>query len=203
VRQEAQPVKTFSIGAPSCVELEIDDGPEPVIVELRLPLPPSKNDYWRSAPGRGLVLTHAALAYKAAIAMQAARERWRALTGPISILRCEVHLPGGGDLSNRLMALEDALNCHAWLDDAQIGSYDRLVRIEHSHTPGVLLVLKGERLATADELRAYRAKKALTNQKRKASVAKTRKKKNAEKVDSLRNRLLQRAQAAHYPAVKR
>ncbi|WNZ64194.1 hypothetical protein QEG98_11265 [Myxococcus sp. MxC21-1] len=56
-------------------------------VRLVLPYPPSANDYWRPAKGRGLVPSDEAKAYKARVAQVAALARVQPLHGPVRLRR--------------------------------------------------------------------------------------------------------------------
>ena len=90
----------------------------------RLPLPPSVNYGLRRTMTARLSASRVKRRYSLAV-LAALREQvgtWEPLTGRVS-LSVELHMArrGGGDLSNRVKALEDALTvCRVWLDDSQV-----------------------------------------------------------------------------------
>lgn len=97
------------------------DQPE---VALRLPLPPSANDYWEigwHAKKPCLILSKKARGYKTGVAMLH-RGVVRALEGRVA-LELVVHFPKSSrsDVSNRIKVLEDALQGVAYANDRQVG----------------------------------------------------------------------------------
>lgn len=112
---------------------------------LRLPLPPSANDYWtigrRRKKGRRrknacLVLTKEARRYKASVLLRGKIAGAKPVSGPVE-LRLVVHFRDRrSDLSNRIKVLEDALQGVSYLNDKQV---HRLVaeRGEDCETPFV------------------------------------------------------------------
>ena len=95
-----------------------------VTLTARLPLPPTVNYGLRRGISARLSASRAKRRYSLAV-LAALREQvgtWEPFTGPVS-LTVSLHMArrGGGDLSNRLKALEDALTtARVWLDDAQV-----------------------------------------------------------------------------------
>lgn len=118
--------------------IETSAGP----VNVRLPLPPSANRYWKPVLRRKgsrvwaeLVLSPEARRYKNGVQVQW-RNRVRPISGPVE-LRLEVHFANGrSDLSNRVKVLEDALNGIAYFDDRQVQEL-HVVRGENADEPFV------------------------------------------------------------------
>lgn len=142
-----------------------------MIRTLTLPYPPSANRYWRSAPGKGLVPSAEATAYK--------RELGRVATGlqpfrgPVRV-RLVVYRPRrSGDLDNCLKLLFDALAFIAWLDDDQV-EHITADRGDDPANPRVELTIEGGAVATPAEVAAARAKKREAARKRKATRARNR-----------------------------
>ncbi|QQR46560.1 RusA family crossover junction endodeoxyribonuclease [Myxococcus xanthus] len=131
----------------------------PAEVRLVLPFPPSTNEYWRAARGRGMVPSHKAEAYKARVARAATLARAQPLHGPVRLFVTVYRPRRVGDLDNYLKVLNDALNGLAWLDDEQV------VRLEASReddatSPRVEVHATAERHASREEVDAHRKAKA-------------------------------------------
>ncbi len=134
------------------------------VLRLTLPYPPSANEYWVPAPGRGLVPSKTSLVYKATVRRLCAGVR--PLFGDV-VLSGVVYRPRAvGDLGNRLKVLEDALQGVAYLDDDQVCEYRSLRRDLDRENPRVELQFEGERECTlaevADALRARSERTAKT-----------------------------------------
>lgn len=123
---------------------------------LTLPFPPSANEYWRSAPGRGPVPSKAAMQYKAQVAQHAASRGFLPLVGPVTVCITAYRPRRTGDLDNVLKVLHDALNEVAWLDDDQVVRLEA-TRADDAANPRVELTATATRFATREEAQAHRA----------------------------------------------
>lgn len=135
-------------------------------LKLILPFPPSANRYWRSAPGKGLVPSAEAEAYKQLVARTAPRNV--ALFGDVRVVLNVFRPRRTGDLDNCQKVLFDALRGIAFLDDAQVKAIIA-ERFDDPGDPRVELVLKGERFATTSEIDEHARKVAETKRKRRAT----------------------------------
>lgn len=105
------------------------------IYVFTLPLPPSVNHMYRRGR-RGTYLSDAARAWKHAAHIAALEIFPEPLTGEIVVV-WDFYMPDGrSDASNRIKALEDALQGAAYLNDRQIvsGTYNKL---RDKHNPRV------------------------------------------------------------------
>ncbi len=102
-------------------------------MKARLPMPPSANRYWRSYNARRSPVRSAeAREYLRTVGHLLAA--WRPLSGRVAVSLVVTGLRANADLDNRIKILLDALEGHAWVDDAQVWSI-RAERAEGS--PGV------------------------------------------------------------------
>jgi crossover junction endodeoxyribonuclease RusA len=95
-----------------------------------LPFPPSLNTYWRSVPGKGVLISEKGRQYRSAVQALAASQNWP----KFGEARLSVHIEAWApdkrrrDLDNMLKAALDALtHCGVWNDDSQIDDL-RIVR---------------------------------------------------------------------------
>jgi crossover junction endodeoxyribonuclease RusA len=114
-----------------CLQRNLFERHDSVVVALRFPLAPSVNHYWRSwvRPGSTRVMTHVSnegQAYKAAV-KAAWFTRWKGwppepLAGRIRLLITVGYFDRRSiDLDNRVKPLQDALTeCGVWIDDDQV-----------------------------------------------------------------------------------
>lgn len=123
---------------------------------LTLPFPPSANEYWKPAPGRGPVPSTEAKRYKAAVAKLAAAHGLLPLAGPVSVTLTAYRPRRSGDLDNMLKVMNDALNEVAWLDDDQV-VHISATRADDAANPRVELHATAERFATREEAEAHKA----------------------------------------------
>lgn len=136
---------------------------------ISLPYPPSANDYWVYVRGR-VVPSKTAAAYKMLVARLAAG--MMPLVGEV-VGEFVLYRPRkAGDLGNRLKVVEDALQGHAYLDDAQISEYRVFKRLEDPDNPRVELVYEGMRFATRQEVEEQQYKRAKSAAQRRASFNK-------------------------------
>lgn len=144
------------------------------LVSLRLPLPPSANRYWRSAPGRGLVRSKEADLYIEQIAVFCRIQGIRPIRGKYRITITAYGLRADADLGNVEKILSDALEGHAFLNDRDA----RRIVLEWGECEPkeqfVNVRIEGEVLATAAEVEAARAAKSERNRKRKKTLAQNR-----------------------------
>lgn len=94
---------------------------------ITLPVPPSANTYWRSVPGKGVLISKTGRQYKETVRGIAFRERVQMLPAHVRVeLHMVVHFPDNRrrDLDNVCKAAGDSLKLLAYVDDSQI---DRLV----------------------------------------------------------------------------
>jgi crossover junction endodeoxyribonuclease RusA len=104
------------------------------IYEAWLPEPPSSNHYWRTRVartrlGRTYVQTYVspeARRWKENVWLLTRAAGWRPLRGPVA-LEIAWYPRRGGDLSNRVKVLEDALIGSAYLDDGQVCRIEAVV----------------------------------------------------------------------------
>lgn len=156
-------------------------------LRLTMPYPPSANEYWKPAPGLGLVPSRKALAYKKRVrALLAATTR--PLRGQV-VLSGTVYRPlRSGDLGNRLKVLEDALNGIAFLDDSQICAYRNFEFAPWTDkgNPRVELTLVGEAFASIEEAALSRKAKSDAAKKGRATKARNRRLKKLERLGLLK-----------------
>lgn len=142
-------------------------------ISITLPAPPSANDYWRPAKGRGLVPSDEGLAFKSHVAGLFSVRGLQPVMGRV-IFSVITHFSPRRDIgANVLKVLEDALNERGWLDDNQVDD----VHVRRSvpwEPPGVEVRIQGERFATVVEAREYRDARAATRKKRRETVARNR-----------------------------
>jgi crossover junction endodeoxyribonuclease RusA len=91
-----------------------------MIATLVLPYPSSANRYWRSVPGRGVLLSAEARRYKEEAGMMALAAGVRPVDGPVALTVTLYRPAKRGDLDNRIKVLLDALNGIAYRDDSQV-----------------------------------------------------------------------------------
>lgn len=143
------------------------------IVRITVPMPPSANEYWRSAPGRGLVPSKEATEYKAKVRTLLATTR--PLVGDVVLSAVIYRARKAGDLGNRLKVLEDALIGIAYLDDGQIAEYRRVRRSDaQPERARVELELEGEAFASPKQVVDAAAAKQSASAKRRATVNRNR-----------------------------
>lgn len=97
------------------------------MIRLTLPVPPSANTYWRSVPGKGVLISKAGRQYKETVRGIAWTERVSMYAQHVKLeLAMVVHFGDQRrrDLDNICKAAGDALKLVAYVDDSQI---DRLV----------------------------------------------------------------------------
>jgi crossover junction endodeoxyribonuclease RusA len=88
---------------------------------LVLPYPISANRYWRSVPGRGVLLSAEARRYKEDAGKEALAAGVRPVDGPVALTVTLYRPAKRGDLDNRLKVLLDALGGGiAYRDDSQV-----------------------------------------------------------------------------------
>ena len=136
------------------------------IIRLTLPFPPSANRYWRSAPGKGLVPSAEATAYKRQVE-QLARGT-SPLFGDVRVVLGVYRPRRTGDLDNSQKVLFDALRGLAFLDDAQVAAISS-ERFDDPANPRVEFIAEGARFATQTEAREHAEKVAEANRKRRAT----------------------------------
>jgi crossover junction endodeoxyribonuclease RusA len=116
------------------------------VIHLVLPVPPSANTYWRSVPGKGVLISKTGRQYKETVRGIAFRERVSMYAQHVKLeLSMVVHFGDNRrrDLDNICKAAGDSLKLLAYVDDSQIdrlvverGSIDRgNPRIEVTVTP--------------------------------------------------------------------
>src|SRR3954451_4835420 len=91
-----------------------------MVEPLALPWPPSSNRYWRSVPGRGVLLSAEARRYKEDAGKEVLAAGVRPGDGPVALTVTLYRPAKRGDLENRLKVLLDALNVIAYRDDSQV-----------------------------------------------------------------------------------
>jgi crossover junction endodeoxyribonuclease RusA len=115
-------------------------------ITLVLPVPPSANTYWRSVPGKGVLISKAGRQYKETVKGIAWQERVSMYPAHVKLeFAMVVHFGDSRrrDLDNICKAAGDSLKLLAYVDDSQIdrllverGSIDRgNPRIEVTITP--------------------------------------------------------------------
>lgn len=154
------------------------------ITTFKLPLPPSGNRYWRSAPGRGLVRSKEADEYIAEVARICSAERVRPVRGRFRMVIVPYGLRENADLNNVPKILCDALEFHAYLDDK--GARRILLEWGEAEPKMQAVVVTVEPLipgdyATPAEVEAARRSKTERNRKRKATIREGRMRKLADK----------------------
>lgn len=91
--------------------------------ELILPFPPSTNTYWRSVPGKGVLISAKGREYRQAVERLRYQHGWGTFGSERLSVEIEAWMPDKRrrDLDNMLKATLDALT-HAgiWDDDSQI-----------------------------------------------------------------------------------
>lgn len=96
-----------------------------------LPFPPSLNTYWRSVPGKGVLISEKGRQYRSAVQALAIAQKWQRFGDSRLSVNIEAWAPDKRrrDLDNMLKAALDALT-HAgvWQDDSQIDEL-RIVRM--------------------------------------------------------------------------
>ena len=106
-----------------------------------LPFPPSTNTYWRSVPGKGVLISEKGRQYRSAVQALALSQAWPKFGEKRLRVAIEAWMPDKRrrDLDNLLKATLDALT-HAgvWDDDSQID----VLTIERSPTIGGMLKVK-------------------------------------------------------------
>lgn len=93
------------------------------MTEIVLPWPPSMNRYWRSVPGKGVLISADGRDYRASLIQMARAQKWPSFGDARLTVEIEAWMPDKRkrDLDNLLKAILDALT-HAgvWNDDSQI-----------------------------------------------------------------------------------
>jgi crossover junction endodeoxyribonuclease RusA len=138
---------------------------------ITVPIPPSANEYWVPARGRGLVPSKKAMAYKATVARVCLDAKLVPLLGDV-MLRGEVYQGRDNrDLGNCLKVLEDALEGYAYLNDKQVRRYSDFGFAAETDpkNPRIELVLCGEAFGTLEDAAAWRLAKAQSSAKRRAT----------------------------------
>lgn len=107
---------------------------------LDLPEPPSANRYWRHAKGRTYVSLDA-VQYRLVVLAACKRKRVKPLTGPVIVTFHWYRGRASGDLDNRWKQLGDALQGHAYDDDAQIVEL-HAYRHDRKGDPGVTVTIE-------------------------------------------------------------
>jgi crossover junction endodeoxyribonuclease RusA len=106
-----------------------------------LPFPPSTNTYWRSVPGKGVLISQKGRTYRSAVQALAVSQGWRKFGAARVTVTIEAWMPDKRrrDLDNLLKATLDALT-HAgvWDDDSQIDE----LRISRAPTVGGMLKIQ-------------------------------------------------------------
>lgn len=147
---------------------------ERVSLSIVLPMPPSANRYWRAAPGRGMVPSREALAYKALVARRCAG--LLPVAGRIAYHVRAAGLRANADLGNVEKILSDALNGIAWLDDSEIDT----IRLERDRAPErppepyVAIEVRGDRQVSREERDAYVRRRQETAAKRRQTLRRNR-----------------------------
>lgn len=110
------------------------------MTEIVLPFPPSTNTYWRSVPGKGVLISAGGRQYRSAVHALAVSQGWHKFGDKRLSVSIEAWMPDKRrrDLDNLLKATLDALT-HAgvWHDDSQI---DALTIIRAPLVGGMLKV---------------------------------------------------------------
>lgn len=159
-------------------------------ISITLPAPPSANDYWKPARGRGLVPSDEGLAFKGQVADLFTVNGWLPVVGRVHFA-VVTHFTRQRDIgANALKVLEDALNERGWLDDNQMDDV-HVHRGELTDPPTVEIRITGERFASEVEAREYRDAKADTRRRRRRTRAVNKAAREAG--------LLERAQARAAP----
>ena len=96
------------------------NAPAPATQSVVLPLPPSVNHYLVSTGRGGRALTDEARNWKAAAKLAIYHARLTRYAGPVAVYLRAYRERQAGDLDNRVKLTLDALNGHAWADDAQV-----------------------------------------------------------------------------------
>ena len=90
---------------------------------MAMPFPPSTNTYWRSVPGKGVLISEKGRQYRSAVQALAAAQKWPKFGQSRVKVAIDAWMPDKRrrDLDNLLKATLDALT-HAgvWEDDSQI-----------------------------------------------------------------------------------
>ena len=94
--------------------------PVPAAQSVILPLPPSVNHYYVNTGRGGRALSQEARDYKAAAELAVYRAHLVRYAGPVAVTLHVYRERKAGDLDNRVKLTLDALNGHAWVDDAQV-----------------------------------------------------------------------------------
>lgn len=98
----------------------VTPAPMPAAQSVILPLPPSVNHYLVSTGRGGRALTQEARNWKAAADIAIMHARLVRYDGPVAVYMHVYRERKAGDLDNRVKLTLDALNGHAWGDDAQV-----------------------------------------------------------------------------------
>lgn len=109
---------------------------------LVVPLPPSANNLYVNARGRGRILSKAGREYKQAVRILAMGARLPLLRGDV-VLTMTVYFPNRRrrDLSNTLKVVEDSLTGVAYADDSQVSEL-HLYRAYDSGNPRAVLTVE-------------------------------------------------------------
>lgn len=94
--------------------------PQPAAQSVILPLPPTVNHYTVNTGRGGRALTPEARNWKQAADLAVAHARLVRYDGPVAVTLHVYRERKAGDLDNRAKLTLDALNGHAWRDDAQV-----------------------------------------------------------------------------------
>ena len=107
---------------------------------LDLPEPPSANRFWRHAKGR-TYLSEDALIYRVKVMAACRKAKVRPLAGPVAVTFHWYRGRKSGDLDNRWKQIGDALQGHAYEDDAQIVEL-HFYRHDRPGKPGAIVTIE-------------------------------------------------------------
>ena len=103
------------------------------MLEITLPWPPSLNSYWRSVPGKGVLISKDGRDYRERIIAMAVAQKWQSFGSQRIKVEIEAWMPDRRkrDLDNLLKSVLDCMTkAGVWDDDSQIDDL-RIVRAPH------------------------------------------------------------------------